>query len=261
MKRIFFTACAVAALAAGSAGAADLPVRVSTQTQPRAGCAQFGGLYIGGNAGWGYYDHRWNDRDGWSGTNDDDLHRSNVNASKSGFLGGVQGGYNFQMNCTVFGIEADYAWGNIKNNTLETDGEIGAALDTLSIQSRLRGLGSVRLRSGLVVDNLLLYVTGGLAFADFQRTYTQTDVGLATTETFQHNSTRWGWAAGFGTEWAINNNWSIKSEVLYSRFESDQVSFTCSAAFTCGLPGAAKRFDNQDSVWVTRLGVNYRFGG
>jgi hypothetical protein len=26
-------------------------------------------------------------------------------------------------------------------------------------------------------------------------------------------------------------------------------------------PGVNQRFESQDSVWVTRIGLNYRFGG
>jgi outer membrane immunogenic protein len=110
----------------------------------------------------------------------------------------------------------------------------------------------------VVVDNLLIYVTGGLAFANFSRTYTQTDLNVPQSEVFSHSRSRWGWAAGFGTEWAITSNWSLKSEVVYNRFEKDDATFTC--AVFCGAP-ESKRFDNQDSVWVTRVGINYRFGG
>ena len=54
----------------------------------------------------------------------------------------------------------------------------------------------------------------------------------------------------------LRSNWSLKSEVLYNRFENNGTSFTCTVF--CAV-AAGKRFDNQDSVWVTRIGVNYRF--
>jgi outer membrane immunogenic protein len=258
MKKLFLATTALVALAAGAANAADLPVAYKAPPPVRPACAQFGGFYVGGNVGWGYYDHRWNDRDAWSSENSDDLQRSNVGSSNSGFLGGVQGGYNWQSGCTVFGFEVDYAWGKINHETLETDGDVGINTDSLTIQSRLRGMGSLRTRAGVVVDSVLIYVTGGLAFADFSRTYTQTDLNAPASEVFAHSKSRWGWAAGFGTEWAITSNWSLKSEVLYNRFEKDDATFTC--AVFCGAP-ESKRFDNQDSVWVTRVGINYRFGG
>jgi outer membrane immunogenic protein len=257
MKRIFFAACAVGALTAGSAGAADLPARVSMQTQPRAGCAQFGGWYLGANAGWAYYDHQWTDRDGWAADSDTQLPQT-VRSTNSGFIGGGQAGYNYQMGCTVFGIEADYSWSNITNQTFNTDSDAGAGLDTLRTSSAMRGIGTLRARTGVVVDNLLLYVTGGVAFANFNRSYTLTDNigGVFVSETFSSSQNKWGWVAGVGTEWALGNNWSLKSEALYVHFEDDQKSFTSA------LNGApARRFDHVDNVWMARVGVNYRFGG
>jgi outer membrane immunogenic protein len=262
MKKLFLATTAIVAFTAGSAVAADLarPVYKAAPPPPPA-CAQFGGFYVGAWGGAAYYDHKWNDRDAWTSENDDDLQRSNVNTQKTGFIGGVQGGYNWQTNCTVFGIQADYGWSSINADVLETDSDTGGALDTLTVSSRLKGLGTVRLRTGVVVDNLLLYVTGGVAYGRFNRSATQTDVGTGAFETFESNKTKWGWTLGVGTEWQLWSNWSIQSEVLYARFESDQNSFTCSAAFTCGAPGELKRFDHHDSVWISKIGLNYRFGG
>ena len=82
-----------------------------------------------------------------------------------------------------------------------------------------------------------------------RRTATQTDLSSS--------KTKWGLTTGVGTEWAINQNWSIKSEVLYARFEKDEVTFTC----TVFCANEQKRFEYHDSVWTTKIGLNYRFGG
>jgi outer membrane immunogenic protein len=259
MKKLL-VATAFVALAASSAGAADMAVKARPLPPPPPACAQFGGFYLGGHVGYGYYDHAWHDRDAWTREIDDDLQRSNVRTDRSGFIGGVQGGYNWQNNCTVFGVQVDYAWSNIRASVFETDGDLGAATDTLSVESRLKGLGTVRFRTGVVVDNLMLYVTGGVGWGYFNRTYTQTDVGAPGFETFATNKSKWAWVAGFGSEWAAWGNWSVQSEVLYARFERDEVTFTCAAAVTC-TPGGARtvRFEHQDSAWITKIGLNYRF--
>jgi outer membrane immunogenic protein len=259
MKKIFLLGfAAITVLAGGPAVAADMPVKVSSPAMMRPACAQFGGFYIGGHAGWGYHDYKWSDRDAWSSENSDDLQRSNVTSSKGGFIGGAQGGYNWQQGCTLFGVEADYAWGRISHSVFETDGDTGIDTDSLTIQSRLRGLGSLKARTGIIVDNLLIYVTGGFAVGDFSRTYTQTDLNAPASEVFSYSKFKWGWTAGFGTEWAINNNWSLKSEVLYARFESDEQNFIC--VTFCTAPGENKRFGNDDSLWTTKIGINYRWG-
>jgi Type I restriction modification DNA specificity domain len=53
----------------------------------------------------------------------------------------------------------------------------------------------------------MLYVTGGLAYANFNRSVTLAWPAFGT-ETFEQDKTRWGWTFGFGTEWAVWDNWS-----------------------------------------------------
>jgi outer membrane immunogenic protein len=256
MKRVFLATVAAIGFA-GSAVAADLPARMyKAAPPPPPACAQFGGFYVGGNVGWAYYDFDWHDRDAWAQEvdSDNDL-PSSTRTNNNGFIGGVQGGFNLQTRCTVFGVEADYGWAGITASAFHTDG--AAPFDeSLDVSSELRGFGTLRTRAGVVVDSVLIYVTGGLAFGDFRRSWTLSQNAGDTVETFHHSGTRWGWTAGFGTEWAMWGNWSLKSEVLYARFEKDEQTFT-SAFFD---EGDSKRFESHDSVWVTRIGLNYRFG-
>jgi opacity protein-like surface antigen len=75
--------------------------------------------------------------------------------------------------------------------------------DALSISSQLRAIGTIRARTGVVFDNVLLYVTGGLAYANFERNVTGHDIDGERIDVFESSRTRWGWVAGFGAEWAI----------------------------------------------------------
>jgi outer membrane immunogenic protein len=131
------------------------------------------------------------------------------------------------------------------------------------VTSRLRGFGTIRARSGVVVDNLLLYVTGGFAFAKFDRTASgaffagKNGCESFCAEAFEQSRTRWGWTAGVGAEWALWSNWSIKSEFLYARFQRDEQTVFCTVF--CETPRNF-RFESNDSLWTTRIGLNYRFG-
>jgi outer membrane immunogenic protein len=244
---------------ASIASAADLP-RKAPLPPPPPPCAQFGGFYVGGYVGGAHYDHGWTDRDAWGNELEVELNLGHVQVQKSGLIGGVQGGWNWQFRCTVFGVQADYGWSNIKARADFSDGE--DMLDFLNVESKLLGVGTVRTRSGVVFDNLLLYVTGGFAWANFDRSYSLIDPGPPfETETFSSDKTKWGWTAGFGTEWAFWGNWSIQSEVLYARFEKDEKTFICSADIFCDGLAERKRFDHHDSVWISKIGLNYRFGG
>ncbi|HEY5829045.1 MAG TPA: outer membrane beta-barrel protein [Hyphomicrobiaceae bacterium] len=226
-----------------------------------ARCASFHGLYFGANVGAGYLDHTWSDRDAWAKNEVDPALPSSVNGTENGWLGGIQGGFNWQKGCTLFGFEADWSWTNLEQTNIHTDGQPGLALDRLRVTRDVNSFGTLRTRTGVVVDSLLLFATGGLAWAKMDSSWAVTDFrgGSFVTETFGTSDTRWGWTAGVGTEWALAPNISIKSEALYLKFTDNDSAFNSAFAVQNGSP-AIKRFDEQDAMWVARIGVNYRFG-
>jgi outer membrane immunogenic protein len=123
----------------------------------------------------------------------------------------------------------------------------------------MRWFGTSRIRAGIVTDNLLLYVTGGLAYAHFKRdvTYVEDDNEPDfRKDTFSSSKTKFGWTVGAGAEWAINNNWSLKTEALYMQFAKDDSTATGKTI----NEGAHTQLRNEDSAWVARVGLNYRFG-
>lgn len=257
-----FLLATVFATLAGGAFAADMrpAYKAGPVAVPR--CANFGGWYVGANVGYGYYDHKFQDRDALGPGIDSGL-SSTYNDTRSGVNGGVQAGYNYQTGCTVFGVEADWSWTGLRASSFNQDGDQvagGLPTDSVTLSSRLDWFGTARLRTGIVVDNLLLYATGGLAYANFNRTATFfSDGPPATAAVLNWDRTRWGWTAGVGTEWSFAPNWSLKSEVLYMRFEKDDVTYTGTGPV--GNLGVPYRLESQDQVFISRVGVNYRFGG
>jgi outer membrane immunogenic protein len=252
------------ALTVGSAQAADLIGRPGSlkdfPIEPAAPrCAIFHGFYLGGHLGGASQDWTWQDRDDWTGEVDGDLHNF-ASGTDSGLAGGVQAGFNWQRGCTVLGFEADWSWADLDSSKLFSDGDAPPPdTDTLRVRSNIDGFGTLRTRAGVVVDNLLLYATGGLAFADIERRATLHDESLAQDETFTFSDTRLGLAAGVGTEWAITDFISLKSEALWLRFEEDSGSRICALA-VCER-NEPKRFDFQDDVFTARIGLNFKLGG
>jgi hypothetical protein len=59
---------------------------------------------------------------------------------------------------------------------------------------------------------------------------------------------------GVGTEWAVTDRVSIRSEAHYSRLQDDSISRGIAGA------GETKRIEHVDS-WVGRIGVNFKLGG
>jgi outer membrane immunogenic protein len=259
IKRSLGLGAVLTCLVAGTAVAADMPMKAAPYNHRAAACAQFGGFYLGAQAGGVNYSNSFNDLDQFGHNEIDSDLGNNVSQTGRGGLAGVQTGYNWQSGCTVFGIETDWAWTSAKASSTFSDGQgfPPETTDHITPTSKLRWFGTLRTRTGVVVDNLLLYVTGGLAYANIRRdALFFEDNDPPGPETFSTSRTRFGWTAGAGTEWAINANWSLKSEFLYMQFGKDEKTFT--SQIISG--GQQFRLKNEDSAWVGRIGLNYRFG-
>jgi outer membrane immunogenic protein len=254
------TSALVALVSFEAAQAADLraPVKAAPP-MARPACAQFGGAFIGIHGAANTHSSRWNDRDAWARNEFDANLVDNVNGQETGWGVGAQIGYNIQSGCTLFGFEADWTWTDTFTQKYITDGDAGAALDTLTVNTRMNWYGTLRTKTGVVVDNLLIYVTGGLAYANIGRHFTTVDTGVSQ-ESFAAGRTNWGWTVGVGTEYQFGGNWSLKSEALYASFGERERTFTSAVAAVNGN-NPTKRFEFQDSMWIARIGLNYRFGG
>src|SRR5437588_12053873 len=64
------------------------------------------GFYVGGHVGYGWAEKDWRDAFGL-----------NVSNKGNGFLGGGQGGGNYQIRQFVRGAEGDFAWSGINGGT------------------------------------------------------------------------------------------------------------------------------------------------
>ena len=61
----------------------------------------------------------------------------------------------------------------------------------------------------------------------------------------------------------VRTQLELKSEVLYMRFDQDDPTFTGLTVngVNFGVPGRAYTINQQQDAIITRIGVNYRFGG
>lgn len=131
LKRLL--GAAAAAIAAGSANAADLPYRQYSAPPAPYAVYSWVGPYLGFNVGYQ-----------WGGT-------TNNPTDPSGVLGGIQAGYNFQFNQFVVGVE--------------TDIQLSGAEDTFAPWKFSNPwFGTLRGRVGYAMNNVLFYGTGGLAY-------------------------------------------------------------------------------------------------
>ena len=218
---------------------------------------RFGGAYIGGNVGWCTLNNRLTDRDGVH-TNDEGAAADITHVQDGVTLGGSVS-YNIQKCAAVFGVVADLSWADINSSrgyVNLTPGQAGPD----RIQHHLDWYGSVRTRAGLAIDSLFLYTTGGIAFANAETRYqsqlnfnNQPVVGK-----LSNDGWRFGWVAGVGTEYAISDKISLTSEALYYDFGTKAGTVASTAGG--GNPSQGFSFDDNRTMWVARMGVNFKLG-
>jgi outer membrane immunogenic protein len=191
----------------------------------------------------------------------------------SGFIGGVQAGYNWQVKQFVFGVEVDASGTDLKGSTASASRTLGAPLfappvtQTVTVDfGRIDWMASFRGRLGLAVDRALFYVTGGAAVAEIggARTTVTNGPGIAIaagsfSSTSGGSTTRWGWTVGGGIEWAFNNNWSVAGEYRHTDFGSRGTTFV----IPDGIGGTVATATTNARLTVDQVTarLNYRFGG
>ena len=226
MKRVLLSAVAFTALAA-PAFAADMPARTYTKapvyTPPQA-IYNWTGFYIGGHVGGAFADG------------------NSLEGNNGRFLGGVQGGFDYQFAPNwVMGIEAQYSWLPTNNN-----GVLFPA-GTL-VTSNTDQLGSVTGRVGYTWGPALLYAKGGYAWRNSNLGVSVAGAPAAFTATGNNKD---GYTVGAGLEYMFAPNWSAKAEYQYYNFGS--TTFTSGPADVAGVRG-------RDDEHTVKVGVNYRFG-
>ncbi|MCS5711885.1 outer membrane protein [Candidatus Berkiella aquae] len=209
----------------------------------------FDGYYLGANLGATVWNTFWVDRDAWVDNFGTDWALGTVANKSDDFSGGLQVGYNYRCNSSVFGVELDWTW--VDNSNDKTYTPTAGPGTILSLSNELKWYGSVRGKAGIVADHLLLYVTGGAAFARLNHDWLVTAPGEV--ELGGNSGTRWGYVSGVGGELALSCKWSVKVEGLFFDFPERTTSFHSLA----GDQGV--HFDNQNSFWTGRIGVNYSF--
>lgn len=202
--------------------------------------ANWSGFYLGGNVG--------------SGTARD---RSSLlaagnpqfNLSPDGYLGGVQGGYNWQAANWVFGVETDIQASSQRDNRTCIRNCIIPA-PYISFDAKLPWFGTVRGRLGYSIGSTLLYATGGLAYGEVK---TSTVSSADPAQSF--SNTRTGWTAGAGIETPFTllglfgPNWTSKTEYLYVDLGSNSNTFT----------GTGTVLTTHVQEHIFRTGLNYHF--
>lgn len=202
----------------GTAFAAD---SVTFEPGPAAVPAGFvwTGGYVGLHGGYAWMNSK---------VNVDSDPAADVDGLNGGLLG-VHAGYNWQFNGNFVGgveVDVEHAW--TKKDIL--------FFNELFARGGTDWQGSARLRAGYAVDRTMVFVTGGVAFAN----------ASVEMPIFNYDESRTfvGWTAGAGIEHALSDNWIASLEYRYNDFGSKS------------FPQGVKVDLHQQTV---RAGISYKF--
>jgi outer membrane immunogenic protein len=240
-------AAAVAALAAGPALAADMPVKA-----PPLALYNWSGVYVGGHLGW-----TWVEEERTQVT-DSAVFPAGFRfcCDRTGFIGGGQAGVNFQRGIWVFGLEgdADVATARVQKHPASPL-VAGVVLNSFADD---KWYATTAGRVGIARDNWLFYAKGGVAWQNSDRGANLTGLPGGTQTVGTINATFGGWMTGAGIEVGLTRNWSAKFEYDFMDFGTHDLTFvTVSPAAVAGGT-SVQAFDVQ--VHAVKAGFNYRFG-
>jgi outer membrane immunogenic protein len=182
----------------------------------------------------------------------------------SGWFGGLQFGYNWQTGTMVYGWEADFSGGDLRDEdvhsflvTATSGGDNATFAGQVRLKQRVDYFGTARGRLGWTFNSLLLYATGGFAWGHVKTDFDvfnvtalgpSTPAALLAGASASASRIQVGFAAGAGLEWALASAWSVKAEYLFIDLPTGT---------TLVIPGGHASTD----FWMhtVRIGLNYRF--
>ncbi len=129
-------------------------------------CAQFGGGYIGVHGG-GLSTTGIGLTRAWAKNEVSTGLPDGAHSTQSGFEVGARIGYDWQRGCTLWGVVADWSWTNTSSARYFTDGQGAQQSISFWFGASSTGMKQCGARTGIVVDSVLLYTTGGWASCSF----------------------------------------------------------------------------------------------
>jgi outer membrane immunogenic protein len=261
MNRLLLSTGGLAVLLAAmtaSAVAADLPARVGTPAPAPVPVyvplSDWNGFYVGISGGYGFGESPFVPTGSLTG-----VKVPNNSVKHNGGIAGGQIGFNYQWpNRFVLGAVADLSWAGFKGNvcvdttTSHCDGSAGDSY----AKAKINWLATFRGNLGFAPTNdLLAYLTGGLAVAGFEGRITHI-LGASDSDATD-KATRIGFAAGGGVKYKFARSWSLGAEYIYVNLGKHGYTFT-SAAHPASEGFTA---DVKTHLNIIRGSLSYEFGG
>ena len=256
-------ALVAAVLCSAPALATDIPAPGPVHKAPTVVPFNWGGAYAGVHVGYGRGDAEFQWIPGPSFLDPNNFLPARVGAANTtlhpaGFLAGASAGYNVHSGSTVWGVEADIAYADLRRSRLVDLATLGLpAGNTVSESVAVSWLATLRPRIGIAADRSLIYLTGGLAAAGVEYR-DRSGYAAVLPSTGSTSETRWGWTVGAGLELAGKDRWTIKAEYLYA-----DLGRTDYSAASPSLPPADTMLTHRHhlALHVVRVSLSHFFGG
>jgi outer membrane immunogenic protein len=180
----------------------------------------------------------------------------NYSSDLEGAFGGIQIGFNRVSGRFFAGIEADFQGADISGSSTTSFAPPTIFPFSYTASANIDWFSTLRGRLGIATNDMLVYVTGGLAIGsvDYSATYLITQ-----NNAYAHvnsSDTRVGYVLGAGMERALRSNWSLKLEYQYLNFGDQKAQ---GALFFADGHASGEtvttRFDTD--IHTVRVGLNY----
>jgi outer membrane immunogenic protein len=258
--KLIALASAFSLAVSGLATAADLP-SMKPAPAPPPYAFSWNGLYIGGFAGGAWTSHATTSDPclvgvacAFTGTYNG-VPPLSYTLGRS-FTGGAEIGYNWQaMPNLLLGVEDKLGYMNLSGSRVMNPPGIGNS-DTVAHASIGNWYDVYTARIGLIANNQwLLFVEGGGVTANMSQGVIDTTLPVTINSTTSKTVT--SWAFGGGLEYAIDNNWSIKGELMSFGLHNRMTGCSQVGGFPAGTIDC--NYTKLGNVSTATVGLNYRF--
>lgn len=181
---------------------------------------------------------------------------TSLSSEPSGFLGGLQVGYNWRSGPIVYGVEADVSRSGVEDHQTVSNQLPGFLANVTAVASSLDWLSTIRARAGVLLSpELLLYATGGLAFGHVEHSFSGGFPAEPSLTSGSASRIETGWTVGAGAEYALSRTLTLRGEYLY--YDLGDTKFQ-----TQGGNPLDKTFFNaqaDNSGHMLRAALNFKF--
>jgi opacity protein-like surface antigen len=207
--------------------------------------ANFGGYYGGIQVGIADTRTIHNDNDYWY------MNLKNSKATSLDPTIGLKFGFDVVKDSQIYGylIEGSFLSSDTNKNYYDFREDYDPP--AYRVGSKIKAIGSLRGKYGIVSDKLAFYGTAGFAFADIKHTFVELD---GTKESFDNKGKNQGYVFGVGTSYAFDSKKFISLDMSQYRFKNKNHMLLESDGTPTGYT-----FGIKDTINTINISYNLKF--